>query len=89
MHGENVDARAASPRSKHRSTRRGETSSAGGNGSPAAAFDYFLFEQRFRGPVAEIKRRQRSRSIVMAVLLIGFAALVFAISIAKMGMYGQ
>jgi hypothetical protein len=36
----------------------------------------------------EIRRRQRSRSIVMAVLLIGFAALVFAISIAKMGLYG-
>jgi hypothetical protein len=36
----------------------------------------------------EVRRRQRSRSIVMAVLLIGFAVLVFAISIAKMGLYG-
>ena len=36
----------------------------------------------------EVRRRQRSRSIIMAVLLIGFAALVYAISIAKMGLYG-
>jgi hypothetical protein len=36
----------------------------------------------------EVRRRHRSRSIVMAVLLIGFAVLVFAISIAKMGLYG-
>ena len=36
----------------------------------------------------EIRRRQRSRSIIMAVLLIGFVALVYAISIAKMGLYG-
>jgi hypothetical protein len=36
----------------------------------------------------EVRRRQRSRSIIMAVLLIGFAVLVFAISIAKMGLYG-
>ena len=36
----------------------------------------------------EIRRRQKSRAIVMAVLLIGFAILVYAISIAKMGMYG-
>jgi hypothetical protein len=36
----------------------------------------------------EIKRRQRTRSILLAVLLIGFAALVYAISIAKMGLYG-
>ena len=36
----------------------------------------------------EVRRRQRSRSIVMAVLLIAFAALVYAISIAKMGLYG-
>jgi hypothetical protein len=33
----------------------------------------------------EIRRRQRSRAILMAVLLIGFAALVYAISIAKTG----
>ena len=37
----------------------------------------------------EVRRRQRTRSIVMAVLLIAFAVLVFAISIAKMGMYGE
>ena len=37
----------------------------------------------------EVRRRQRSRSVVMAVLLIGFAVLVFAISIAKMGLYGK
>lgn len=36
----------------------------------------------------EVRRRQKSRAIIMAVLLIGFAALVYAISIAKMGMYG-
>jgi len=36
----------------------------------------------------EVRRRQRSRSIIMAVLLIAFAILVFAISIAKMGLYG-
>ena len=36
----------------------------------------------------EIRRRQRSRATIMAVLLIAFAALVYAISIAKMGLYG-
>ena len=36
----------------------------------------------------EVRRRQRSRSIVMAVLLIAFVVLVYAISIAKMGLYG-
>jgi hypothetical protein len=36
----------------------------------------------------EVRRRQRSRAIVMAVLLIGFVVLVYAISIAKMGLYG-
>ena len=36
----------------------------------------------------EVRRRQRSRAIIMAVLLIAFAALVYAISIAKMGLYG-
>lgn len=35
----------------------------------------------------EVRRRQRGRSIVMAALLLGFAVLVFAISIAKMGLY--
>ena len=37
---------------------------------------------------AEIRRRQRSRAALLAVLLLGFAVLVYAISIAKMGMYG-
>ena len=36
----------------------------------------------------EIRRRQRSRAVIMAVLLIGFVILVYAISIAKMGLYG-
>ena len=36
----------------------------------------------------EIRRRQRSRSILMATLLIGFVVLVYGISIAKMGLYG-
>ena len=37
----------------------------------------------------EVRRRQRSRAILMAVLLLAFAVLVFAISIAKMGLYGR
>ncbi len=37
----------------------------------------------------EVRRRQQSRSVVMAVLLIAFVILVFAISIAKMGLYGK
>lgn len=36
----------------------------------------------------EIRRRQRSRAVIMAVLLISFVILVYAISIAKMGLYG-
>jgi hypothetical protein len=32
----------------------------------------------------EIRRRQRARAIVMAVLLLGFVVLVYAITIAKM-----
>ena len=36
----------------------------------------------------EVRRRQKSRAIVMAVLLLAFVALVYGISIAKMGMYG-
>jgi cytochrome c oxidase assembly protein Cox11 len=35
----------------------------------------------------ETRRRQRSRSIVMAVLLIAFVVLIYGISIAKMGLY--
>jgi hypothetical protein len=34
----------------------------------------------------EIRRRQRTRAIIMAVLLGAFAILVYAITIAKMGM---
>lgn len=33
---------------------------------------------------AEIRRRQKSRAIVMALLLGGFVVLMYAISIAKM-----
>ncbi len=36
----------------------------------------------------EVRRRQRSRAILMAVLLIAFVVLVYAISIAKMGLAG-
>ena len=35
----------------------------------------------------EIRRRQRSRAILMAVLLGLFVILVYAITIAKMGLY--
>ena len=34
----------------------------------------------------EIKRRQKTRAIIMALLLGAFAVLVYAITIAKMGM---
>ena len=34
----------------------------------------------------EIRRRQRSRAIIMGVLLAVFAVLVYAITIAKMGL---
>ena len=34
----------------------------------------------------EIRRRQRSRAVIMALLLGAFAVLVYAITIAKMGM---
>jgi predicted nucleic acid-binding Zn ribbon protein len=34
----------------------------------------------------EIRRRQRSRAIIMAVLLALFVVLVYAITIAKMGL---
>ena len=37
----------------------------------------------------EIRRRQRGRAIVMAVLLALFAVLVYAITIAKMGLYSS
>ena len=36
----------------------------------------------------EIRRRQRSRAIIMAVLLIAFVVLVYGISIAKMAIAG-
>ena len=35
----------------------------------------------------EIRRRQRSHAIIMAVLLVAFVALVYAIIIAKMSLY--
>jgi hypothetical protein len=35
----------------------------------------------------EIRRRQRSRAIVMGLLLAGFVVLVYAITIAKMGLH--
>ena len=35
---------------------------------------------------AEIRRRQKSRAVIMAVLLAAFAVLVYAITIAKMGL---
>jgi hypothetical protein len=35
---------------------------------------------------AEIRRRQKGRAIIMALLLGAFAILVYAITIAKMGM---
>ena len=35
----------------------------------------------------EIRRRQRSRALIMAVLLIAFVVLVYAITIAKMSLY--
>jgi hypothetical protein len=34
----------------------------------------------------EIRRRQKSRAIIMALLLGAFAVLIYAITIAKMGM---
>ena len=37
----------------------------------------------------EIRRRQRGRAIVMAVLLALFVVLVYAITIAKMGLYSS
>jgi hypothetical protein len=35
---------------------------------------------------AEIRRRQKSRALIMGLLLAGFAILVFAITIAKLGL---
>jgi hypothetical protein len=34
----------------------------------------------------EVRRRQRSRALIMAVLLGAFVVLIYAITIAKMGM---
>jgi len=36
---------------------------------------------------AEIRRRQRVRAIILAVLLGAFVVLVYAITLAKMGLY--
>ena len=38
---------------------------------------------------AEIRRRQKARAIIMAVLLGAFVILVYAITIAKMGLYSR
>ncbi|MCJ7421023.1 hypothetical protein [Sphingomicrobium astaxanthinifaciens] len=35
----------------------------------------------------EYRRRQRERARIMAILLLAFVALVFGITIAKMGLY--
>jgi hypothetical protein len=35
----------------------------------------------------EVRRRQRTRALIMAVLLGAFVVLVYAITIAKMGMH--
>ena len=40
------------------------------------------------GQEDEVRRRQRSRALIMALLLGAFVILVYAISIAKMGMRG-
>ena len=37
----------------------------------------------------EVRRRQRARALVMAVLLGLFVVLVYAITIAKMGLYSS
>jgi predicted nucleic acid-binding Zn ribbon protein len=37
----------------------------------------------------EVRRRQRGRAIIMAVLLALFVVLVYAITIAKMGLYSS
>ncbi len=37
---------------------------------------------------SEIRRRQKVRAIIMAVLLAAFVVLVYAITIAKMGVSG-
>ena len=38
--------------------------------------------------LAEIRRRQRSRAVVMAIALFAFVILIYFISIAKMAAYG-
>jgi hypothetical protein len=43
-------------------------------------------DKRVTGRDDEIRRRQRTRAIIMAVLLGAFVVLVYAITIAKMGM---
>jgi thiol:disulfide interchange protein len=37
----------------------------------------------------EIRRRQKARAIILAVLLGAFVVLVYAITIAKMGLYSS
>ncbi len=36
--------------------------------------------------IAELRRRQRSRANIMALGLVGFVALIFFVTIAKMGL---
>lgn len=38
-------------------------------------------------PEEEVRRRQRSRAIITALLLLAFVVLVYAITIAKMGLH--
>jgi hypothetical protein len=37
----------------------------------------------------EIRRRQRARALIMALLLGAFVVLVYAITVAKMGLYSR
>ena len=37
----------------------------------------------------EIRRRQRARALIMALLLGAFVILVYAITVAKMGLYSR
>jgi hypothetical protein len=41
------------------------------------------------GEQDEIRRRQRTRALIMALLLAGFVILVYAITIAKMRLYSS
>ena len=41
------------------------------------------------GDQNEIRRRQRARALIMALLLGAFVILVYAITVAKMGLYSR